>query len=162
MTVVQFMPSRTKLERFMACCFVRRSCGSDQVMRSSETAHLKTGVRAWSQPSADGSNGPRPMARKKTTKKNSAAKKTSAKAKKAPSSRKRKKASVKKTSASLGRPRIAGTAELDLEFKGDFGARQIFQFLDVQTFKELEEFSPQEITDRVITPLVQAVERIRK
>ncbi|MCH2587064.1 MAG: hypothetical protein MK004_01190 [Planctomycetales bacterium] len=102
------------------------------------------------------------MARKKTTKKNSAAKKTSAKAKKAPSSRKRKKASAKKTSASLGRPRIAGTAELDLEFKGDFGARQIFQFLDVQTFKELEEFSPQEITDRVITPLVQAVERIRK
>ena len=40
--------------------------------------------------------------------------------------------------------------------------RMIFQFLDVQTFKDLEEFSPQEITDRVITPLVQAVERIRK
>ena len=49
-----------------------------------------------------------------------------------------------------------------MEFRGDFGARQIFQFLDVQTFKELEAFSPQEITDRVITPLVQAVERIRK
>ena len=70
------------------------------------------------------------------------------------------KKAVKK--ASLGRPRIAGTAELDMEFRGDFGARQIFQFLDVQTFKELEAFSSQEITDRVITPLVQAVERIRK
>lgn len=88
------------------------------------------------------------MARKKTT--------TKVTGKKAAS----KKSSSKK--ASLGRPRIAGTAELDMEFKGDFGARQIFQFLDVQTFKELEEFSPQEITDRVITPLVQAVERIRK
>ena len=88
------------------------------------------------------------MARKKTTKKVTGKKAAS------------KKSSSKK--ASLGRPRIAGTAELDMEFKGDFGARQIFQFLEVQTFKELEEFSPQEITDRVITPLVQAVERIRK
>jgi len=93
------------------------------------------------------------MARKKTVKKTATASKTTASGKKA---------ATRKKSASLGRPRIAGTAELDMEFKGDFGARQIFQFLDVQTFKELEEFSPQEITDRVITPLVQAVERIRK
>ncbi len=84
------------------------------------------------------------MARKKTVKKKTATRKKT----------------VKK--ASLGRPRIAGTAELDMEFRGDFGARQIFQFLDVQTFKELEALSPQQITDRVITPLVQAVERIRK
>ena len=102
------------------------------------------------------------MARKKTNSKTAAARKKTTTAKKASSSRKGKKAATRKTSTSLGRPRIAGTAELDLEFKGDFGARQIFQFLDVQTFKELEEFSPQEITDRVITPLVQAVERIRK
>ncbi len=47
-------------------------------------------------------------------------------------------------------------------FKRDFEARQIFEFLDVGLVKELEEFSPQEITDRMITPLVQAVERIRK
>ena len=93
------------------------------------------------------------MARKKTVKKTATTSKTTASGKKAAN---------RKKSASLGRPRIAGTAELDMEFKGDFGARQIFQFLDVQTFKELEEFSPQEITDRVITPLVQAVERIRK
>ena len=93
------------------------------------------------------------MARKKTVKKTATASKTTASGKKA---------ATRKKSASLGRPRIAGTAELDMEFKGDFGARQIFQFLDVQTFKELEEFSPQEITDRVITPLAQAVERIRK
>jgi len=93
------------------------------------------------------------MARKKTVKKTATTSKTTASGKKA---------ATRKKSASLGRPRIAGTAELDMEFKGDFGARQIFQFLDVQTFKELEEFSPQEITDRVITPLVQAVERIRK
>ena len=102
------------------------------------------------------------MARKKTNSKTAAARKKTTTAKKASSSRKGKKAASRKTSASLGRPRIDGTAELDLEFKGDNGVRQIFQFLDVQTFKELEEFSPQEITDRVITPLVQAVERIRK
>ena len=92
------------------------------------------------------------MARKKTIKQKPATRKKAA--------RQTVKKSAKK--ASLGRPRIAGTAELDMEFRGDFGARQIFQFLDVQTFKELEAFSPQEITDRVITPLVQAVERIRK
>ena len=96
------------------------------------------------------------MARKQTVKQKPA---TRNKSVKRPGKRPVKKA-VKK--ASLGRPRIAGTAELDMEFRGDFGARQIFQFLDVQTFKELEAFSSQEITDRVITPLVQAVERIRK
>ena len=96
------------------------------------------------------------MARKQTVKQKPA---TRNKSVKRPVKRPVKKA-VKK--ASLGRPRIAGTAELDMEFRGDFGARQIFQFLDVQTFKELEAFSSQEITDRVITPLVQAVERIRK
>jgi len=88
------------------------------------------------------------MARKKTVKKK-------------PATRNRPVKKPVKT-ASLGRPRIAGTAELDMEFRGDFGARQIVQFLDVQTFKELEAFSSFEITDRVITPLVQAVERIRK
>ena len=96
------------------------------------------------------------MARKQTVKQKPA---TRNKSVKRPGKRPVKKA-VKK--ASLGRPRIAGTAELDMEFRGDFGARQIFQFLDVQTFKELEALSPQQITDRVITPLVQAVERIRK
>ena len=96
------------------------------------------------------------MARKQTVKQKPA---TRNKSVKRPVKRPVKKA-VKK--ASLGRPRIAGTAELDMEFRGDFGARQIFQVLDVQTFKELEAFSSQEITDRVITPLVQAVERIRK
>ncbi len=108
------------------------------------------------------------MARKKTVKKTvkktakKTVKKTARKAVKTATSKSvaKKKTAVRKKG--LGRPRIAGSAELDMEFKGDFGARQIFQFLDVQTFKELEEFSPQEITDRVITPLVQAVERIRK
>ena len=104
------------------------------------------------------------MARKKTVKKT--VKKAGKKAgKKTPRKAAKKTVARKKTTpgkGSLGRPRIAGSAELDMEFKGDFGARQIFQFLDVQTFKDLEEFSPQEITDRVITPLVQAVERIRK
>ena len=85
--------------------------------------------------------------------------------KKTPSAKKSAKKSTKKSagkSTRLGRPRIPGTAELDMFFKRDFEARQIFQFLDVGTVKELEQFSPEEITDRMITPLVQAVERIRK
>ena len=96
------------------------------------------------------------MARKQTVKQKPA---TRNKSVKRPVKRPVKKA-VKK--ASLGRPRIAGTAELDMEFRGDFGARQIFQFLDVQTFQDVEAFSSLEFSDRVITPLVQAVERIRK
>ena len=36
----------------------------------------------------------------------------------------------------LGRPRIPGTAALDMFFKRDFEARQIFEFLDVGLVKE--------------------------
>ena len=94
-----------------------------------------------------------PTAKKKTAKKKAAKKKTTKKkGNKAASSR----------SPGLGRPRIPGTAELDMFFKRDFGARQIFRFLDVSTIRELEQFSPDEITDRVISPMVQAVQRIRK
>lgn len=62
----------------------------------------------------------------------------------------------------LGRARVSGTAELDQYFLKDYEARQVFTFLSVKTLKELEEFSPQQIVDRLTAPMVQTVTRIRK
>jgi hypothetical protein len=62
----------------------------------------------------------------------------------------------------LGRARVSGTAELDQYFLKDYEARQVFTFLSVKTLKELEEFSPQQIIDRLTAPMLQTVTRIRK
>jgi hypothetical protein len=71
---------------------------------------------------------------------------------------------VKKKSAaqSLGRPRVPVDAELALVFQKDYQAREIFAFLGVHTIRELEQFGPQEIIDRLAGPMVQTVNRIRK
>jgi hypothetical protein len=112
------------------------------------------------------------MAKKKAVRKKPAAKK--------PASRKaaRKKAAPRRTSVRkktptrkkspraaaglLGRARVSGTAELDQFFLKDYEARQVFTFLGVKTLKELEEYSPQQIIDRLSAPMVQTVTRIRK
>jgi hypothetical protein len=62
----------------------------------------------------------------------------------------------------LGRPKVTGEEDLDLLFKEDFHARQIFKFLSVGTVKELERFSPGEILRRVSTPIKETVERVRR
>ncbi|HBH52013.1 MAG TPA: hypothetical protein DDY91_08985 [Planctomycetaceae bacterium] len=62
---------------------------------------------------------------------------------------------------SLGRPRVVGEELLDLVFKEDFHARQIFVFLGVRTVRELEEFGPQQILDKAAQPLKETVDRIR-
>jgi|SRR6516164_9304125 hypothetical protein len=62
----------------------------------------------------------------------------------------------------LGRPKVTGEEDLDLLFKEDFHARQIFKFLSVATVKELERFSPGEILRRVSTPIKETVERVRR
>ncbi len=72
-----------------------------------------------------------------------------------------KKSAAKKKTASLGRPRVTGDAKLDQFFKRDYQAREIFEFLGVTTVKELESHRPAEIVDRLTSPVVQAVERIR-
>lgn len=51
---------------------------------------------------------------------------------------------------------------LDLVFKEDFHARQIFVFLGVRTVRELEEFGPQQILDKAATPLKETIDRIRR
>lgn len=63
---------------------------------------------------------------------------------------------------SLGRPLITGEEKLFLLFREDYHARQVFDFLRVETVKELEQFSPQEIVQRLSQPIRQTVEGIRR
>lgn len=86
-------------------------------------------------------------------KKKVVAKPTASRAKTTPAARK---------TAALGRPRVAGTAELELMFQKDRDAREIFEFLGVKTLKELEALSPDEILERLTAPMVRTVGRIRK
>ena len=64
--------------------------------------------------------------------------------------------------ASLGRPRIPADARLDLVFQKDYQAREVFDFLRVETVRELEQFGPAEIIEKLTAPMVQTVQRIRK
>src|SRR5262245_51228497 len=109
------------------------------------------------------------MAKKKSVRKpapkSRAAKKSAPKraAKKSPLKRAVKRKAAARTAAGpLGRARVAGTGELDQYFLKDYEARQVFSFLGVRTLKELEEYSPQQIIDRLTAPMVQTVTRIRK
>ena len=52
--------------------------------------------------------------------------------------------------------------KLYMLFKDDYHARQIFEFLQVFTVKELEQFSPQQIVRRVSKPVFDTVDRIRQ
>jgi len=95
-----------------------------------------------------------------------------AKARKAPATKKstakstkaktRKPAKKSTRTVTLGRPRIAGTAELNLVFQKDLEAREIFSFLDVRTLNELEALGPEEILEQLTAPMVRTVDRIRK
>jgi hypothetical protein len=68
----------------------------------------------------------------------------------------------KKRAASLGRPTVSNEDLLFMVFREDFHARQIFEFLRVSTVKELEQFSANEIVDRLSEPVRISVERIRR
>lgn len=108
------------------------------------------------------------QAPKKAQKAASARKAKSAAAKSVPKKAARSKAVAKsgqskaKKTVSLGRPKVVGDEKLYLLFKDDYHARQIFEFLRVETVKELEQFTPQEIVDRLSAPLVITVQRIRR
>src|SRR5690349_5279392 len=62
----------------------------------------------------------------------------------------------------LGRPRVTGEELLYMLFKEDYHARQVFEFLQVKTVKELEQFSAGEIIKRLSQPVRTTVERIRQ
>jgi len=63
---------------------------------------------------------------------------------------------------SLGRPRVTAGGRLDQVFQKDYQAREVFDFLGVSTLRELESFAPDEIIDKLTSPMVQTVQRIRK
>lgn len=95
------------------------------------------------------------MAKKKVVKKKVAAKKPAKKAAV-------KKKGAKKKPVSLGRPAVTAEEQLYMLFKDDYHARQIFEFLRVETVGELEHYSPQEIVNRLSRPVVESVDRIRR
>jgi hypothetical protein len=68
----------------------------------------------------------------------------------------------RKGAAALGRVKVPADARLDLLFQKDYQAREIFDFLKVQTLRDLEEHAPQEIIKKLTGPMVQTVQRIRK
>lgn len=81
---------------------------------------------------------------------------------KASASVKKPRAVKRKGPAELGRVKVAADARLDLLFQKDYQAREIFDFLKVQTLRELEQHAPQQIIDLLTGPMVQTVQRIRK
>ncbi len=107
---------------------------------------------------------PAPSAARKGAKKAAAkrAAKTGSRPAKTSRTVKKPRTAARKGPASLGRVRVAADARLDLLFQKDYQAREIFDFLKVQTLRELEQHAPQEIIDRLTGPMVQTVQRIRK
>jgi len=73
-----------------------------------------------------------------------------------------KKTPARRKSSGFGRVRVPVDARLDLVFQKDYQAREVFDFLKVQTIRELEQFNPAEILDRLTGPMQQTVLRIRK
>lgn len=63
---------------------------------------------------------------------------------------------------SLGRPLVTQEEKLYMLFHDDYQARQVFEFLRVDTVKELEQFSQQQIVHMMSKPLRLTVERIRQ
>ncbi|MGB0739407.1 MAG: hypothetical protein ACPGXX_04990 [Planctomycetaceae bacterium] len=62
----------------------------------------------------------------------------------------------------LGRSRIPVDAPLDLVFQNDMQAREAFVFLGIQSIRELEDFTADELVQRLTSPAKLTVGRIRK
>lgn len=99
---------------------------------------------------------PAPKATKKSAVKGSPAKKAT------PKTARAKKPAARRKSSGFGRVRVPVDARLDLVFQKDYQAREVFDFLKVQSIRELEQFGPDEILDRLTGPMQQTVLRIRK
>lgn len=67
-----------------------------------------------------------------------------------------------KPEVSLGRPLVTQEEKLYMLFHEDYLARQVFEFLRVETIKELEQFSQQQIIHMMTKPLRTTVDRIRQ
>lgn len=115
------------------------------------------------------------MAKKKTAKKQAKPKPKAAAAKKKPASAKatpakstrakpagKPKAPPADDAAAIGRVLVTQEEKLYMLFKEDYHARQIFEFLRVETVKDLEQFSPQQIVKLLSQPIQATVLRIRR
>ena len=96
--------------------------------------------------------------KKKATGKKSAKRKSSARVKTTAVMKKGRRGSK---ASKLGRAKVTGNEKLFLLFKDDYHARQIFDFLRVQTVRELEHLTAEEIVERLSAPIRHTVTRIR-
>lgn len=96
---------------------------------------------------------------KKKAGKSAKASKPAAKAKQPAKSTTRK---ARPETESLGRPLVTVEEKLYMLFKEDYHARQIFEFLRVETVGELEHYSPEQIIRILSAPVRKTVERIRE
>lgn len=96
---------------------------------------------------------------KKTTKKST--KKTKPPAKKGAGKKPAAKRSKPKE-VSLGRPLVTNEEKLYMLFHEDYEARQVFEFLRVETVKDLEQFSPEQIVRLLSKPIRNTVDHIRQ
>lgn len=64
--------------------------------------------------------------------------------------------------SSLGRPLVTQEEKLYMLFHDDYQSRQVFEFLRVETVRELEQFSPQQIVHLMSRPIRMTVDRIRQ
>jgi hypothetical protein len=64
--------------------------------------------------------------------------------------------------AAIGRALVTQEEKLYMLFKEDYHARQIFEFLRVETVKDLEQFSPEQIVKLLSQPIQTTVRRIRQ
>ena len=67
-----------------------------------------------------------------------------------------------KPEVTLGRPLVTQEEKLYMLFHDDYQSRQVFEFLRVETIKELEEFTPQQIVHLMSRPIRLTVDRIRQ
>lgn len=100
------------------------------------------------------------VSRNKRTKSSRLAAKSTAKA--AVTKKTKKTRTTKRGEPSLGRPKVTAEEQLYMLFHEDYHARQVFDFLRVQTVKDLEQYSPQQIVRLLSKPITETVNRIRR
>jgi hypothetical protein len=121
-----------------------RDLVEDAMAKTRSTVRPAKSARRKSVPAA-------PKGRKAAAAKSSAGTSTKRKTEKKPSPAK----------SPLGRPKVTGEEALYMLFKDDYHARQFFDFLRVQTVRELEQYSPQQIVKLLSKPITDTVNRIR-
>jgi hypothetical protein len=104
----------------------------------------------------------------KAAKKAPTSKKTAKSSKKTPTKSKAKASAsparkpAEPDATSLGRPLVTQEEKLYMLFHDDYEARQVFEFLRVETVADLEKLSPDEIVKVLTAPVRRTIQRIRQ